>query len=84
MSEVRCQQYPIGRSNGNPILDTCLYEVEFPGGEMTELAANIIAELMYVQCDADGNECLSLAAFIDHRKSSSALSVEDQKIVVTG
>ena len=36
----------IGRSNQNPILDTHLYEVEFPGGEMTELAANIIAESM--------------------------------------
>ena len=26
---------PIGRSNQNPILDTCLYEVEFFGVEMT-------------------------------------------------
>ena len=34
---------PIGRSNQNPVLDTCLYEVEFPGGEITELAANMIA-----------------------------------------
>ena len=39
-------------ANGNP----CLYEVEFPGGEITELAANIIAELMYAQCDIDRNE----------------------------
>ena len=37
---------PIGRSNYNPILDMHLYEVEFPGGEMTELAPNIIAESM--------------------------------------
>ena len=28
---------PIGRSNQNPILDTCLYEVEFPGREIAEL-----------------------------------------------
>ena len=49
--QVICQKHdangnPIGRSNQNPILDTHLYEVEFPGGEMTELAANIIAESM--------------------------------------
>ena len=35
---------PIGRSNQNFILDTFLYEVEFPGGEINKLAANIIAE----------------------------------------
>ena len=33
----------IGRFHQNPTLDMCLYEVEFPGREMTELTANIIA-----------------------------------------
>ena len=37
---------PIGRSNQNPILDRRLYEVEFSGEEITELAANVIAESM--------------------------------------
>ena len=37
-------------------LDTCLYEVEFPGGEITEVAANIMAESMYAHCDVNGNE----------------------------
>ena len=75
---------PIGRSNQNPILNTRLYEVEFLGGEMSELAANIISESMYVQCDLDGNEYLLLEAFIDHRKNGSALSVDDQMIVIKG
>ena len=75
---------PMGRSNQNPILDTCLYEVKFPGGEITELAVNIIAELMYVQCNVDGNEYLLFEAFINHRKNGLALSVEDQIIVVNG
>ena len=34
---------PIGRSNQNPILDTHVYKVEFSWGEVTELAANMIA-----------------------------------------
>ena len=59
---------PIGRSNQNPILDAHLYEVEFHGGEMTELAANIIAKSINAQCDVDGNEYLLLEAFIDHRR----------------
>ena len=35
---------PNGRSNQNPILDTCFDEVEFPGEEITELTANTIAD----------------------------------------
>ena len=86
---VVCQKHdasgnPIGRSNQNPILDMHLYEVEYPGGEMTELATNIIAESMYAQCDVNRNEYLLLEAFINHRKSGSALSAEDQKTVMKG
>ena len=75
---------PISRSNQNLILDTHLCEVEFPGGEITELTAIIIAESMYAQCDVDGNDYLLLESSIDHRKDDSALSVEDQNIVVKG
>ena len=75
---------PIGRSNQNPILDTQLYEVDFQGGEMTELAANVIAESLYAQCDVDGNESLLLQVFIDHRKNGSAFSAEDQTVVIKG
>ena len=86
---VVCQKHnangiPIGRSYQSPILDTCIYEVEFPGREMTELAANVIAESMYTQCDVDRNEYLLLEAFIDKKNYGLALSVEDQKIVIKG
>ena len=84
MPEADADGNPIGRSNQNPILDTCLYEVEFPGGQMTDLAANIIAESMHAQCDVDGDEYLLLEAFIYHRKNGSALSVEDQKVASKG
>ena len=58
--------------------------MEFPESEVTELAANIIAELMYAQCDANDNQYLLLEAFVDHRKNSSDLSVEDQKLIIKG
>ena len=54
------------------------------GGGITELAANIIAESVYAQCDVDGNEYLLLEALVSHRKNDSALTVEVQKIVVRG
>ena len=74
----------IGRANTNPILDTRLYEVQFPGGEVTELTANVIAQSMYAQCDADGNEYLLLESFVDYRKESGALTMDEQEIVVRG
>ena len=45
----------MGRSHTNPILDARTYQVEFAGGKVTELTANVIAESMYAQCDSDGN-----------------------------
>ena len=65
-------------------MDKCLYEVEFPGEDIIEFAANIIAELMYAQCDVDRNDHLLLEAFINHKENGSALIVKDQKVVVKG
>ena len=54
-----------GKANSNPILDTRTYEVEFPDGQKTEVAANIIAQNMYAQCDSEGNQYLLLAGIVD-------------------
>ena len=42
---------PVGRADTIPVKDSCTYEVQFPDGEVTELTANFIAELMYTSCD---------------------------------
>ena len=44
------------RAHMNPILNTRRFQVEFTGGKVTELTANVIAESMYAQCHADRNE----------------------------
>ena len=75
---------PIGRAHANPILDTRCYDVEFDDGQVTELTANVIAESMYSQCDPDGNQYVLLNAIVDFCKNNTALSIEDQKIVVKG
>jgi hypothetical protein len=36
-----------GAANNNPILDTRMYQVEFPNGSSSEYAANVIAENMW-------------------------------------
>ena len=56
----------MGKPQMNPIHDTKIYQVEFTGGKVTELIAIVIAELMYAQCDADGNEYLLLIVQVDY------------------
>jgi len=59
---------PIGRADANPILDTREYIVEFEDGDEAELNANLIAEVMYAQCDPNGNQYVLLDSLVDHRR----------------
>ena len=67
-----------GRAHSNPFLYTRMYQVEFAGGEVTELTTNIIAESMYAQCDENWNEYLLLALLVDYCKNNKAMSFTDQ------
>eukprot|EP00804_Cyclotella_cryptica_P025829 CCRYP_002699-RA/>CCRYP_002699-RA protein AED:0.25 eAED:0.20 QI:0/-1/0/1/-1/1/1/0/678 len=75
----------VGMAHHNPALDTCVYEVRFPDGRTEELAANFIAEAVYAQCDADGNQYVLLDAIVDYRKDPSvAVAWDDQVTIVDG
>ena len=74
----------IGKANHNPILDTWSYQVQFPNGEVTPYAANLIAENMITQCDLDGNQFLLLESITDHQKDQSAVLWEDRHVTVNG
>ena len=69
-----------GKANPNPILDTRTYEVEFSDGQRTEVAANIIAQNMYAQCDSEGNQYLLLGGIVDHKQNESAVNKSDMWI----
>jgi hypothetical protein len=63
-------------ANQHPILDTQMYKVEFPDGQIVEYSANVIAENMYSQCDAEGNQYLLLGKIINwHRDDSQAIKI---------
>ena len=68
----------IGSAHANPIMDTILYQVEFAGGKITELTA----ELMYTQCNADGNEYLHLDALVDYCKDNKAIPCVGQTSIL--
>jgi hypothetical protein len=74
----------IGRAHANPILDTRVYEVEFPDGERVEYAANVIAECMYAQCDAEGNQFLMMDGIEYHWRTNDAMSVTEMFVDVNG
>ena len=72
------------RAHKNTKLDTRINQVEFAGGEVTELTANVIAESRYTQCDEAGNEYLLLDALVDYHKDNDAISLTDQETSIWG
>jgi hypothetical protein len=71
---------PVGTGNSNPILDTRIYDVQFPDGHTESYAANIIVENMYAQVDHEGNQFLLLDEIIDHRCDKQAITTENKYI----
>ena len=71
----------VGSYHNNPILDTRVYDVMFPDGAVAQYAANVIAESMYSQVDSNGHHTLLLKEITDHRKSSSAIPIDDKYII---
>ena len=69
----------LGRDHANHVLDTTLYQVEFTGGDITELTINVIAESLYIQCDADGNEYSLLDLLVDYQQEDKVISFMDQQ-----
>ena len=68
---------PIGTANDNPILDSRIYEVEFPDGHKASLAANVIAENLFAQVDPEGNRLALLDDIVDYRTNGKQVLMED-------
>ena len=71
----------IGSHDDNPMLNTSLYEVKFPDGAVKEYAANIIAENMYAQVDANGQTHTLLESIIDYAKDGHALTRDNMHVM---
>ena len=70
----------IGEYDTNPLLNTIMYEVEFPDGDIKEYAANVIAENMYSQVDGDGHQAQIMDSLVDYRKDNTAIDKADMYI----
>jgi hypothetical protein len=79
---------PDGTTTGsyadNPILNSIVYEVEFPDGQAKEYAANKIAENMLTQVDSDGYSTTLMQGIIDYNKDDAIAPVpKSDKWVIT-
>eukprot|EP00804_Cyclotella_cryptica_P004009 CCRYP_013916-RA/>CCRYP_013916-RA protein AED:0.75 eAED:1.00 QI:0/0/0/0.5/1/1/2/0/263 len=75
----------IGTAHHNAALDTHVYQIRFPDKQTEELAANVIAEAVYTQCDANGNQYVFLDAIVDCRKDPSiAMAWDNQVFIIDG
>jgi hypothetical protein len=70
-----------GSYDSNPYLNSMLYEVEFPDGQISEYAANLIAEHMLTQVDFDGYSITMMEGIVDYKKDHSVN--KDAMYVVT-
>ena len=67
----------IGTVHPNPVLNTAVYNVETPDGNIQEYSANVIAENLWDQADDDGYNYKLLFEVIGHRKNDDAINKED-------
>ena len=49
-----------------------------------ELAANVIAQSMYAQCNAKGNQYVMFDSITDFRRSTTTLTYADQRSTKNG
>ena len=68
---------PIGEYDSNPMLNTRVYDVMFPDGDVQQYSANIIAQNIYDSDDDDGYRYQHLDDIIGHRKLPNAVPKSD-------
>ena len=70
-----------GLYDDNPLLNSMVYDLEFPDGTIKEYSANIIAENMLTQVDSDGFTMTMMEGIIDHKKDESTAISKDDKYI---
>ena len=63
----------IGQHHKNPLLNTFVYDIEFPNGDLREYTANIIAVNLLAQVDPEGFHTNVLKSIIDHKRDGTAV-----------
>ena len=68
----------VGSYDDNPILNSIIYDIEFPDRQVKEYSANILAENMLSQVDDNGHNQLMMDAITNFKKDLTAVLMEDK------
>ena len=72
-----------GTYDNNPFLNSIIYDLKLPDGQVKEYAANIIAENMLTQVDSDSMSTTLMEAIVDHRRDDEKELQHHDKFVQT-
>jgi hypothetical protein len=70
----------IGNVNEDPILNTTLYDVEFPNGMVRSYAANVIAENICNMVNDDGESEAIFDGIVGHKSNQDAVTKDNRDI----
>jgi hypothetical protein len=73
----------IGTYDDNPILNTMIYEVEFPDGQIKEYSASLFAKTMLSQVDNEVFSITMMEGIVDHKKDEAIAVSKDDAYVIT-
>ena len=63
----------VGQHHKNPLLNTLMYDIAFPNGDLRKYSANIIAVNLLAQVDPEGYHTNFLEAIQDHKWDGTAV-----------
>ena len=68
---------PEGEYNEDPALNSLMYDVRFPDGDVKEYSANVIAENLMNQVDEEGFSLTTIESITAHRTTDEAVTKEN-------
>ena len=71
----------VGAYHDNPMLNTTVYDVEFPDGAVVQYSANLIAENLLSQVDEDGHQYHVLDSIVDFATDGNAVAKGDEYVI---
>ena len=72
-----------GHYDDDPFLNSMIYEIEFPDGQVKEYAANVIAENMLTQVDSDGYSMMMMRGIINYQQDKNVAIPKSDMYVTT-
>ena len=73
--------YAISKYNEVPFLNTIVYDVEFPDGQVKEYATNVITENMLSQVDSEGYSTTLMQGIVDWKRGEATAVPKTEKWV---